>query len=295
MRRARRVAAPAAACVAAKVAWDLSRPAAAESSGDGPVVRRSSVTDDVKWRGIAWSPRGVPEREHQIEALKSGKPFDVLVIGAGATGCGVTLDAATRGLKTACVDKGREIFATDWARHRYRTRLAPSPPAPQSSPRHLRPAPCASPGDFACETSSRSSKLLWGGSKYIATAAASLFSWGTLSDPIGAVKAFYSEMKMVYNCHQERTFMMETHPHLVNWIPLAIPIREWHPAPRCSVHTLLATCEWTRYSSAWPCACQCDRLRAHVQDVAAPSSRPSVSALHCAGSCGSPCSTTRSS
>ena len=152
--------------------------------------RRNSVTDMVlppKRPLLPGVVRGVPQREQQVDALKSGIEFDVLVIGGGATGCGVALDGATRGLKTACVERA----------------------------------------DFSSETSSRSSKLLWGGSKYIATATANLFSWKTLTEPVTAVGRFASEMKMVLNCHRERTFMMETHPHLVNWVPLAIPFKTW--------------------------------------------------------------------
>ena len=67
---------------------------------------------------------GVPKREAQVQRLRAGAVFDVLVIGGGATGCGTALDAATRGLEVACVERG----------------------------------------DFAEATSSRSSKLLWGGS-----------------------------------------------------------------------------------------------------------------------------------
>src|SRR5437868_15524444 len=53
--------------------------------------------------------------------------FDVLVIGGGITGAGVALDAATRGYKVALVERG----------------------------------------DFACGTSSRSSKLVHGGLRYL--------------------------------------------------------------------------------------------------------------------------------
>ena len=137
--------------------------------------------------GLATCLAGVPSREHQVNALQSGNEFDMLVVGGGATGCGVALDGAMRGLKVARVERG----------------------------------------DFASETSSRSSKLLWGGSKYIATATAQLFSWKTLTEPFTAIERYYSEMKMVLHCHQERTYMMETHPHLVNWVLLAIPFRSW--------------------------------------------------------------------
>ena len=53
--------------------------------------------------------------------------FDVLVVGGGITGAGVALDAATRGLRTALIDKG----------------------------------------DFASGTSSKSSKLVHGGIRYL--------------------------------------------------------------------------------------------------------------------------------
>lgn len=36
-------------------------------------------------------------------------PFDILIIGGGATGSGIAVDAATRGLRTALVE--REDFA----------------------------------------------------------------------------------------------------------------------------------------------------------------------------------------
>lgn len=57
----------------------------------------------------------------------SGKTFDLAVIGGGITGAGVALDAATRGLKVALIDKG----------------------------------------DFASGTSSISSKLVHGGLRYL--------------------------------------------------------------------------------------------------------------------------------
>ena len=36
-------------------------------------------------------------REEQLVSLQSGEEYDVLVIGGGATGVGVALDATTRG------------------------------------------------------------------------------------------------------------------------------------------------------------------------------------------------------
>lgn len=70
------------------------------------------------------------ERAAQLRALKSGRTFDILVVGGGATGCGIALDAAVRGLSVALAEKG----------------------------------------DFASGTSGKSTKLLHGGVRYLEAA-----------------------------------------------------------------------------------------------------------------------------
>jgi len=65
-------------------------------------------------------------RSQNIQQLKS-ESFDLLIIGGGITGAGIALDAASRGLKTALVEKN----------------------------------------DFAYGTSSRSTKLIHGGLRYL--------------------------------------------------------------------------------------------------------------------------------
>jgi glycerol-3-phosphate dehydrogenase len=145
-------------------------------------------------------PKGLPSRAEQVRRLEH-KPsvlkddddrcYDVLVIGAGATGAGIALDAATRGISVACIERG----------------------------------------DFSSETSSRSTKLIWAGIRYMATATAILLSPKLLSEPITTVQDFYGEMKMVINCHRERRYMMDKQEHLCNWIPIAIPFTEWHVSP----------------------------------------------------------------
>ncbi len=67
------------------------------------------------------------KRAENLEQLKNGQIFDLLIIGGGATGCGIALDAATRGLKVALVEKN----------------------------------------DFSEGTSSRSTKLVHGGVRYL--------------------------------------------------------------------------------------------------------------------------------
>jgi heterodisulfide reductase subunit A-like polyferredoxin len=66
-------------------------------------------------------------REEQLAKLQEGKEFDLLVVGGGATGAGIALDAATRGLNIALVEKY----------------------------------------DFSSGTSSRSTKLVHGGVRYL--------------------------------------------------------------------------------------------------------------------------------
>jgi glycerol-3-phosphate dehydrogenase len=94
--------------------------------------------------------------------------FDVLVIGGGVTGTGAALDAATRGLKVALVEKR----------------------------------------DFAAGTSSRSSKLIHGGLRYLE----------------------HLELGLVREALRERALLLHRlAPHLVRPIPLLVPLthRVW--------------------------------------------------------------------
>lgn len=64
-------------------------------------------------RKIADPAAVVPSREVHRAALMGSsavKPLDVLVVGGGATGCGVALDAACRGLSVGLVE--REDFSS---------------------------------------------------------------------------------------------------------------------------------------------------------------------------------------
>jgi len=88
--------------------------------------------------------------------------FDVLVVGGGVTGAGVALDAASRGLKTALVE------------------------------RH----------DFASGTSSKSSKMVHGGLRYLQQ----------------------REFRLVYENLVERQRLLDNAPHLVSPLPFLIPL-----------------------------------------------------------------------
>lgn len=131
----------------------------------------------------------VPDRGAMLGRLRSGEQLDVLIIGGGATGAGAALDAAARGLKVACVERE----------------------------------------DFSSGTSSRSTKLIWAGSRYLVNAFISLFhsDLRLLRDPVKTVEKFLSEVRMVQNCHRERRFLLETQPHLTHWVPIAVPFSSW--------------------------------------------------------------------
>lgn len=64
------------------------------------IIDGLSKTDRLA--GMDWRP---PSRLDLINRLKTTQ-FDLLIIGGGATGTGCALDAASRGLRVACVEKG---------------------------------------------------------------------------------------------------------------------------------------------------------------------------------------------
>ncbi|MET0143480.1 MAG: glycerol-3-phosphate dehydrogenase/oxidase [Ilumatobacteraceae bacterium] len=92
----------------------------------------------------------------------AAETFDVLVIGGGVTGAGVALDAASRGLSTALVEAD----------------------------------------DFASGTSSKSSKLVHGGLRYLQQ----------------------RDVRLVYEALHERQRLRRNAPHLVRVLPFMIPI-----------------------------------------------------------------------
>jgi len=74
-------------------------------------------------------PQSLRKRSEMVAALKSGEEFDVLIVGAGCTGAGAALDAATRGLKTVrgCRREGLDSRSTLLPRY------PPQPPLPTST------------------------------------------------------------------------------------------------------------------------------------------------------------------
>lgn len=116
-------------------------------------------------------------RDKAIQTLKAGETFDVLVIGGGATGSGVALDAASRGLKVALVEKN----------------------------------------DFAEGTSSRSTKMVHGGVRYLEK----------------AVKRLDREQySLVKEGLHERGIFLKNAPHLAIPLSFVTPLYRWIDVPQ---------------------------------------------------------------
>lgn len=95
--------------------------------------------------------------------------FDVLVVGGGITGAGCALDAASRGLRTALIERD----------------------------------------DFASGTSSKSSKMVHGGLRYLQN----------------------GEFRLVYEALHERQRLRTNAPHLVHTLPFLLPVLTGRDSP----------------------------------------------------------------
>lgn len=113
-----------------------------------------SATPNARSVSLGW-------RESRVEKLRS-QQFDVIVIGGGITGAGIALDAASRGLRVALIEKS----------------------------------------DFASGTSSRSTKLIHGGLRYLAQ----------------------FRFRLTREALSERGVLQRLAPHLVEPIPFLFPI-----------------------------------------------------------------------
>src|SRR5579863_6548773 len=109
-------------------------------------------------------------REEMVNRLRSHPTeWDIVVIGGGATGVGVAIDAASRGYDTLLVERS----------------------------------------DFGKGTSSRSTKLVHGGVRYL--------EQGNVSLVMEALK--------------ERGILLENAPHLVHDLPFVVPNYSWWETP----------------------------------------------------------------
>lgn len=111
-----------------------------------------------------------------MQAQLKSQNFDILVIGGGAIGAGTALDAANRGLKVALVERF----------------------------------------DFGSGTSSKSTKLVHGGVRYLEKAVFNLDA---------------QQYHLVTEALEERGHLFHIAPHLVNPIEIITPIYSWWEVP----------------------------------------------------------------
>ena len=108
-------------------------------------------------------------RAKNLERLQQEKEWDVAIIGGGASGLGIAVDAANRGHKTVLLEKN----------------------------------------DFAKGTSSRSTKLVHGGVRYLQN----------------------GDISLVIEALRERGIMRKNAPHLVRDLSFVIPSYDWWSSP----------------------------------------------------------------
>ena len=104
-------------------------------------------------------------REARLDAIRGEKSWDVIIIGGGATGLGTALDAATRGYRTLLIERG----------------------------------------DYSHGTSSRSTKLIHGGVRYLAQ----------------------GNVRLVREALRERGNLLRNAPHLVHSKDFIVPAYRW--------------------------------------------------------------------
>ncbi|KAG0240981.1 FAD dependent oxidoreductase-domain-containing protein [Mortierella sp. GBAus27b] len=135
----------------------------------------SSSTAPGKTAGASTPSK--PEATNAIPAADGETDvFDLLIIGGGATGAGCALDAATRGLKVAMVERD----------------------------------------DFSSGTSSRSTKLVHGGVRYLEKAVRELD---------------IEQYKLVKEALNERANFLKIAPYLSYELPIMLPIYKWWQVP----------------------------------------------------------------
>src|SRR4051794_33524890 len=115
--------------------------------------------------GVYDTPMGSLSRAENLVRLRAGTTWDIVVIGGGATGLGAAVDAAARGHHTLLLE----------AR------------------------------DFAQGTSSRSTKLIHGGVRYLAR----------------------GNLALVHEALHERGVLLRNAPHLVHPRDFVVPAYRW--------------------------------------------------------------------
>jgi glycerol-3-phosphate dehydrogenase len=137
----------------------------------------SLLTSEERRAVLDWRP---PSRITLINDLKASgtkdNEYDLVIIGGGATGTGCALDGASRGLKVALLERD----------------------------------------DFSSGTSSKSTKLVHGGVRYLEKA---------------FLRLDYEQFLMVKEALAERSTFLRIAPHLTETLPIMLPIYRWWQIP----------------------------------------------------------------
>ncbi len=120
--------------------------------------------------------RAPQRRVDHRAALERSEPFDLLVVGGGATGAGIALDAVSRGLSVALIERF----------------------------------------DLSSGTSSRSTKLIHGGVRYLEKAVKQLDR---------------TQFALVRDALHERAVLIRNAPHLCHPLPLVTPLYSLFQVP----------------------------------------------------------------
>jgi glycerol-3-phosphate dehydrogenase len=163
---------------------------------------------------LPWLP---PSRNEQKQRLKT-ESFDILVIGGGATGSGVAMDAASRGLKTAMVSFSHSLSSA-------------AKSALESPNLYSRIFLQVEQDDFAAGTSSRSTKLIHGGIRYLALAFQSKIPPQKITDLLMHLHYDHSMMQVVMHDLYERAYMIQSAPFMTQPLPMMIPLHKWWEIP----------------------------------------------------------------
>jgi glycerol-3-phosphate dehydrogenase len=116
-----------------------------------------------------WTPNGMNRRDLLQQILGQSDPWDIAIIGGGATGAGIAVDAAARGYSVALLEQS----------------------------------------DFGKGTSSRSTKLIHGGVRYLKQ----------------------GNIGLVMESLKERGLLLQNAPHLVHDLVFVVPNYQWWEAP----------------------------------------------------------------
>lgn len=143
------------------------------------------------------------KRSDHLRDISAKPEYDVVVIGGGCNGVGVLLDASTRGLRTLLIEKD----------------------------------------DFASGASSKSTKLIHGGVRYLQQ---------VFELSLDSISSRIEKFQLVKEAIAERSMMIDSAPHLTTKIPFVIPCTNLVSATYYYIGSLFYYLIYALYSPSTP-------------------------------------------